>query len=52
MNYIPLIILLFLTSVGLGVSLANHGRARSDEDGLLTLISFIIFWGLIIWGVW
>ena len=47
---LPQIILLGFIFLGLGISLANHGKSRSDENFVVSLISTIILLFLLYWG--
>ena len=47
---LPQLIYLALTFFGLGISLAIHGKPRSNENFVVTLISTIIGVGLVYWG--
>lgn len=46
----PQIILLLLFMLGLGVSLANHGKPRGNENVWITLISDVIVLSILWWG--
>jgi len=48
---IPLYTLLFIGTVSLGISFADHGRPRSNQNGFISLINYIITFGLTIWAV-
>lgn len=51
MNFIPLYILAGLHCISLGVSIADHGKPRSNENAGLTFISVLIHWICMIWFI-
>ena len=47
---IPVIILLFITTLGLGIDIAKHGQVKTKEyNGWASFISYIIIMGLYCW---
>lgn len=50
MNYIPQYIYLALFMLGVGVSLANHGKERKPENFFSTMIAGSIIIALLVWG--
>lgn len=51
MKILPLAILGAFTFLGLGISMAQHGKPRSKESFWTTSFSFAIQWSLILWAV-
>jgi hypothetical protein len=47
---IPQIIYLALLIFGLGISIAKHGKPRSNENFWMSLISATIIISLLMWG--
>lgn len=47
---IPQIIYIVLTLISLGMSFANHGEKRKDENGWHSLISFLLVYFLLYKG--
>jgi uncharacterized membrane protein len=46
---IPLIILMFLLTLGLGIDIAKHGETKKDTyNGWISLISYIINGSLVV----
>jgi hypothetical protein len=39
-----------ITLVGLALSIANHGKPRSNENAWTTIIAVVITYSLLIWG--
>lgn len=47
---IPVLIELALFTLSLGISLANHGKPRSNENFVTTLIALAIQLSILHWG--
>ena len=49
---LPIIILVILTSMGLGFVISKHGKPKKEKyDAWSHLIALIIEWGLILWAI-
>lgn len=46
----PQITMIILMAMGLGISLANHGKPRSNENAVITIIANVISLGLLYMG--
>lgn len=50
-NLLPLYILIALTLLGAGISMAEHGKSRAKESFWTHLVSISITWTLIYWMI-
>ena len=49
---LPIIILVIFTAIGLGYTIAKHGKPKKEKyDAWSHLIALIIEWGLILWAI-
>ena len=47
---LPSLILLGMFTLSLGISIANHGKPRSNESAVSTLIAIAIWLVILYWG--
>jgi hypothetical protein len=47
---LPQITMIIILCIGFGISLANHGKPRSEENAFIVFVSTVITLAILYWG--